>query len=173
MSDKEKPAEGGAAPKKGGFRSVLLLLVISLICGGGGFALPLFMPHLFFEAPPQPAATVAAEEPKHEQVPAFIDFGETVVNMNSERFTRYLKVSIILQVDKLHKEVLMEQVKHHSAILKSWLLSFLADQSLDQIRGAAGQNRLRREILDHFNATLSTDGTDLIDDVLFEEFGVQ
>jgi flagellar basal body-associated protein FliL len=44
---------------------------------------------------------------------------------------------------------------------------------MDQIRGAAGQNRIRRQIQDHMNTTLFDDGYDHIHDVLFEEFNVQ
>jgi flagellar basal body-associated protein FliL len=44
---------------------------------------------------------------------------------------------------------------------------------MEDLRGAAGQNRLRREIQDHFNTVLFEDGYDRIREVLFEEFNVQ
>ena len=45
--------------------------------------------------------------------------------------------------------------------------------SMDDVRGAAGQNRLRREIQNEFNANLYPDGDDRILDILFEEFSIQ
>jgi flagellar basal body-associated protein FliL len=45
--------------------------------------------------------------------------------------------------------------------------------SMEDIRGAAGQNRLRREIHDQFNLVMFPDTEGEIKDVLFEEFNVQ
>ena len=49
----------------------------------------------------------------------------------------------------------------------------IRDRSLEEVKGAAGANRLRREIQDQFNTQLFADGADTIQDVLFEEFVIQ
>ncbi len=49
----------------------------------------------------------------------------------------------------------------------------MSDKGLQEVSGAGGVNRLRREIQDQFNALLYQDGSDKIRDVLFEEFVVQ
>ena len=49
----------------------------------------------------------------------------------------------------------------------------ISDQVAHEVSGKAAQNRLRREIRDEFNAKLFPDGSDQINDVLFEEFVVQ
>ena len=59
------------------------------------------------------------------------------------------------------------------AILQNWLLSHLSEQTVDGTRGAAGQERLRAEIKDHFNAVLFDEGDAAIEDVLFQKFAVQ
>lgn len=105
--------------------------------------------------------------------PAFINFGEVVVNLNSDRFNRYLRVSLTIQVKSQNQAALEHALDKHKAIVKNWLLSFLSDQGIDEIRGAAGQNRLRREIQNQMNAFLCPDGVDLIDDILFGDFSVQ
>jgi flagellar basal body-associated protein FliL len=139
------------------------------VCGGAGFAVPLLMPHLFA---PKETEEVSTAEPS-EPVPAFVKFGDVVVNLNSDRFNRYLRVNITMQVDESEKHELEERLKKQKAVLKSWLLSYLSDHGMEEIRGAAGQNRLRREIQNQFNASLCPDGFDLIDNILFEEFSVQ
>ena len=108
-----------------------------------------------------------------EQLPAFVPFGETVVNLDEGRLNRYLRVSITMQVDQDQADEITKDVEKHRAILKSWLLSYLSDKGMDEIRGAAGQNRLRREIQDHFNSVLSSDTPDRVHDILFEEFNIQ
>ena len=53
------------------------------------------------------------------------------------------------------------------------MVAYLSDVSVDDVRGTAGQNRLRRDIQDHINTTLFEDGIDRVQDILFEEFTVQ
>jgi flagellar basal body-associated protein FliL len=49
----------------------------------------------------------------------------------------------------------------------------LSDQSLQEVSGKAGVNRVRREIREQFNAMLWPDGSEYIQDILFDEFVVQ
>ena len=95
------------------------------------------------------------------------------MNIAEGRLNRYLRINITLQVDEEQLTDLTETVEKRRAILKSWLLSYLSDRTMDEIRGAAGQNRLRRQILEQFNAVLSDKDGDVIDDILFEEFNIQ
>jgi flagellar basal body-associated protein FliL len=115
--------------------------------------------------------------PKHEESlePSFVPFGEVVVNVNEGRMNRYLRMRITLQTSggPEKEAALITHVEKKKAIMTSWLLGHLADMSMEDIRGAAGQNRLRREIHDQFNWILFPDGEHAIEDVLFEEFNVQ
>jgi flagellar basal body-associated protein FliL len=155
-------------PKRNRMLTILLVLVAGGTCGAAGFAVPLLAPQAF-RPEPQPAESTAAAEGR----PAFVPFGETVVNLNSERFNRYLRVSITLQVYEADLEKVTPLLEKNKALLKSWLISYLSDKNMEEVRGSAGQNRLRREIHQHFNAVLFQDGYDRIRDVLFEEFNVQ
>lgn len=161
------------SPGKGG---KIAFLVIGLAAGGAGFAAPYFLP-----ANLRPGAHAAATETELEDhagetgeaKPAYIDFGDAVVNLDEGRLNRYLRLTLTLQVDELQKDEVETKVEAHRAVLKSWLLSYLSDKDMEQIRGAAGQNRLRREIQDHFNSVLFPDGYDRIHEVLFQEFNIQ
>jgi flagellar FliL protein len=120
------------------------------------------------------AFTMAKEEDT-----IFLPFGEpgkdqsVVVNLDEGRMSRYLRVAITLQIPKSQEETFKKQIEAKKIVLRNWLLSKISDLDLDDIRGAAGQNRLRREIREQFNAVLCPDGYDQIYDVLFEEFNVQ
>jgi flagellar basal body-associated protein FliL len=78
-----------------------------------------------------------------------------------------------MQIPMSVEEDFKKRVEAKRILLRNWLLSKISDLDLEDIRGAAGQNRLRREIRDHFNSVLCPDGYDQIYDVLFEEFNVQ
>lgn len=115
----------------------------------------------------------------NEEETVFLPFGtpgkdqEVVVNLDEGRMSRYLRVAITLQVPKSQELSFQTKVEAKKILLRNWLLSKISDLDLEAIRGAAGQNRLRREIRDHFNSVLCPDGYDQIYDVLFEEFNVQ
>ena len=100
-------------------------------------------------------------------------FGEVVANIAEGRMSRYLRVNITLQVDGDAEETVTADVETRGAILRNWLLGYLSNLQIEDIRGQTGQNRIRREVQNHFNEILSPDGTDVIHDVLFEEFQVQ
>lgn len=105
--------------------------------------------------------------------PAFIKVNEIVVNLNEGRLNRYLDVLIVLQVTASRRDEVSVRFEAKQAILQNWLLSHMSEQTLDSLRGAAGQERLRTEIKDHFNATLFEGEDPAIEDVLFQKFAVQ
>lgn len=167
--------EDAKVVKAGGSGGKLAFLVVGLAAGAAGFAAPYFLPANM--RPGSHAAEPAAEEAHPpetaEAQPAYIDFGDTVVNLDEGRLNRYLRITLTLQVDELQKDEVEDKVEANRAVLKSWLLSYLSDKDMEEIRGAAGQNRLRREIQDHFNSVLFPDGFDRIHEVLFQEFNIQ
>ena len=160
-------AEEVVAQKPSWKAGVLASAITGLVAGALGFSVPLLFPSLVGFANTSQEVTTAQ--------PAFVQFGSVVVNLNEGRLNRYLRVSITLEVAGGEEvaNALAEQVAAKRSVLVDWLLSYLADMSMDSIRGAAGQNRLRREIQDHFNWVLYPEGKGQIDDVLFEEFNIQ
>lgn len=169
MAEQNENETAEAPPQKGGKGGLIVGLAIAVVMAGVGFAIPFVFPSLFVDGEEAPVHV----KQENDQPPAFVAFDETVVNLNSDRLNRYLRIGITLQVNADDEELVNEQLTIKKAILRSWLITHLADISMEDIRGAAGQNRLRREIQDHFNTTLFDDGYDRIRDVLFEEFNVQ
>lgn len=172
MSDKAAAAPEAEVEKKPGMIKMLLIpLVVGVLCAGLGFSIPMLFPSLLGgdshheeeEAPPPPE-------------PRFVPFGNVTVNLNEQRMNRYLRLKIMLQVivpPEMPDEELTLHVEGKKAMMTSWLIGYLADLQMEDIRGAAGQNRLRREMHDTFNAMLFPEQEGQVEDVLFEEFNVQ
>ncbi|MBL8812781.1 MAG: flagellar basal body-associated FliL family protein [Planctomycetaceae bacterium] len=200
MSDHKKeehpPAEGQDKPSGG---SIVPWIAVGVISAGLGTAVPFLLSSQSHaatgekeeggESAEHGTATEgdshkstkrvkAFELPKEEET-VFLPFGEpdkdqeVVVNLDEGRMSRYLRIAITMQIPKSKEEDLKKRVDAKKIVLRNWLLSKISDLNLDDIRGAAGQNRLRREIRDYFNSVLCPDGYDQIYDVLFEEFNVQ
>ena len=159
-----------AEEKSGGILSLVLWLMVIVVAIAGGFATPFAVDHF--------SANAETSEPSdssrdNDEPPALVEFGEVVVNLNESRLNRYLRLNISLLVDQSVKDAVAASVKENQPILKSWLLSYLADKGMDDIRGATGQNRLRREIQSHFNSVMYPGAEPLIRNVLFQEFNIQ
>lgn len=169
------PGESAGGSPKG---SVLPWILVGVLSVGAGSAAPLLMPAVATTDNEPAKSRPDYELPKEEET-VFIPFGErgkdqsVVVNLNDGRMTRYLRIAVALQVPKSKELQIIPLLEGKEVLLRNWLLSLISDKSLDEIRGAAGQNRMRREIRDHFNDVLFPDGLDQIYDVLFEEFNVQ
>ncbi len=174
MADEKETTEADtdaeAKPAKGG---VLPWILVTLLCGGGGVAIPFFLPTKADDPLDEIVEPTPYELPPPEET-AFVPFGDAVVgNLNETALTRYLRVGVSLQVAKDKELEITKKIAEKRTLLKNWLLNQISDKSLDEIRGASGQNKLRREIRDQFNSVLFPDGYDRIYDVLFDEYAVQ
>lgn len=174
MADAPEQAADGEEEKPKGKMGLVIVSVLVMVSGAAGYAVPTMMGGGGKQAEEEPEEnTLDVEMPEPSGKPAFISFGETVANLNDGRMTRYLRLGITLQVDEAQMAAIEQLHEKRKAVLRNWLLSHISDKSMDDIRGKAGQNRLRREIHEHFNIVLFPDGIDRIEDVLFEEFNVQ
>lgn len=181
MAKPDKTDTDSSDPPASGSRlkSFLVMGIIGLVSAAAGFALPQLMsggastnkPDESHEQKHEPTPAAKHEGSGNEQ--AFVPFGEVVVNLAEERLTRYLRVNLTLLVEGANEPSVKEAVEKNKTILKNWLISYLSDKSLEEVRGAAGVNRSRREIQDHFNGLLFPNDSEKIRDVLFEEFTVQ
>jgi len=200
MSEHSKPEAGQAEgqPKPSGSGGIVPWIAVGVISAGLGSAMPFLLAgqshagadedsdssdqHPSGKSLPRVSNTEKRVRtftlPKEEET-VFLPFGtpgkdqEVVVNLDEGRMSRYLRVAVTLQVPKSQELSFKTKVDAKKILLRNWLLSKISDLDLEDIRGAAGQNRLRREIRDHFNSVLCPDGYDQIYDVLFEEFNVQ
>lgn len=169
----DKAAEGAGS----GGRGKIGWIITAVVAGGLGAVVPYVLPDSM-----KPGSSHAAETDAHEEappspavvsMPAYIDFDQVVVNLDEGRLNRYLQVKFSLQVTEKEKDEVTAKVTANKVVLQNWLLSYLSDQNMEDIRGAIGQNRLRREIRDQFNTLLFPDGYDRIEQIHFQQFVVQ
>ena len=170
MATPHATAPANAAAPKGKKSIVILLLVCAVLAVGAGVAIPIFiLPMMHADG----GAKSSESKFKPTGKRAYVPFGDVVVNLNEEKLHRFLRIKLLLVVDEGYEKSLIEQVQKIKPELKNWLIAFLSDKSLNDVTGAAGVNRLRREIWGKFNGEMFPDGSEHIQDVIFEEFNIQ
>ena len=174
MADNEANEE---TEKKGGFLGKLIVWGVVFVLGAGtGAAVPIFTGLGVANAEPVDARTVELELmdiPEADETIGFVEFEEVVANINDPSSTRFTNLTVSLQVSGTQQDAIAKLVEEKNAMLRSWLIGHLRDKNLEQLRGGAGINLLRREIFDKFNEMLFTDGIERITDVLVVDFKVQ
>ena len=150
--------------KSGLLMAIAIPAIVGLISGSAGFAACAFLPGML---------SGDGEEVVEAVPPAFHEFGEVVANLNEGELARYLRLKITLQIPGEKETELNETITKQHAVLRSWLISYISDKQMADIRGAAGQNALRRDIQNKFNAIIAPDGIEEVQDILFEEFQIQ
>ena len=105
--------------------------------------------------------------------PVFIPFGQLIVNLNVPNQVRYLSIDLTVETDAKFETDVKEAIESQKPRLKTWLISNLADKSVEDIQGRVGVNRMLREIQDNFNSLIFKDGHERIQAVHLEEFHVQ
>jgi flagellar basal body-associated protein FliL len=189
------PVSAKAPPTSDGGRGWILMIAICLVSSVTGFAVPAaflntstaagatsILSYLPLGQHNQRTARAAGRNLSGQSrttpaasdgQPVFVPFGDVVVNLAEERLTRHLRATLALQVDPVNEELVRKSVDRKKTILKNWLIAYLSDKELEEVRGAIGVNQARREIQEQFNRLLFANGKGLIQEVLFEEFTVQ
>ncbi|NND95830.1 MAG: hypothetical protein HKN47_00705, partial [Pirellulaceae bacterium] len=162
--------------KSGGLIGKLLVWGVVFALGAGtGVAVPIFV----FPTNVNGGNTTSVSDvprmdiPEPNDKPAFVEFKEVVVNLNDERYSRYVTCNFSLQIAESQLIAIQALVDDQEVVLRNWLIAHLRDKKLEDVRGKLGHNTLRREIHDKFNEMLFTDGIERIQDVLFQDFKVQ
>jgi flagellar basal body-associated protein FliL len=107
---------------------------------------------------------------KHE----FVKFGTAVVNLAEGKLTRYLKVTLVLEVEKKHAGKVKKVMEGNTrSVFQHWLISYLSDLKLEDVKGAQSISRIRSRICEGFNKLLQKNHATTIENVLFREFSVQ
>ena len=116
----------------------------------------------------------AAAAPKGNQHEAFLPFGDMItVNLADGRLNRYLRCKLVVVSEQSSSAQVTEWLDNNKAVLQNWLIAHLSDKQLKDVTGRASINRIRREILEHFNNALKPEGQEPLRDILFVEFVVQ
>jgi flagellar FliL protein len=172
---REKEATGGApARAKRGVMTWVVAAVIGLVSAGAGFAVPQMLSGGTAESADDSAHAAKAPKKEHHELGlACVPFGEVVANLDDNRMMRYVRAKFSLSVDKKDSQAVQHVVEQNKTVLKNWLIGYLQNKQVEEVRGTEGFNRVRREIQERFNQVLFPDGEEMIKEILFEEFNVQ
>lgn len=162
-----KVAERTTSAARGGRRlkDVLIWCIVGLIAVAGGLAVPLF----FWPNKDKPNPQ---DDEKLTRETTLVDFGEVITNLKEEKSTRFVKIKIMMEIAG-PEQATNQLVEKNKIRLKSWLIDHLADQTVKDLEGKAGHERLRREIIEKFNEILYEDGSERVRHVYFADFMIQ
>jgi flagellar basal body-associated protein FliL len=166
-----KPTESeGAAKKKILMFGVMLLVTIGLGVGGGMVTAKLL--HGGSSPTTKKSPTSKPAESDDEQMMS-VKLDPIVANLNEPKMQRYINVVIILGMTKENHPHVSELMGKRKEEVRSGLVTYLSNLSMEEVRGASNVSRIRREILDLLNEQLFPNQKPQISRVLFAEFQVQ
>lgn len=104
----------------------------------------------------------------------YYDLEPAVVNLNEPGVTRYVRVGLTLEISSTMGEkdgtAFLDQKK---PLLKHWLTLFLANQTIEDMRGEKNLLRLQAQISDAFNKGLFPGTKPRVKRILFKELSIQ
>ncbi len=187
-TDAEDTGGGDAPPGK---RRLFFILCagVALAAGGAGYAVAVITagPQALWPASAEagetqtPAeGTEASDDALPDPKPAeetenyaYKDLEPITVNLDEPRLARYVHATVTLGILEEDFAKASADIDAETRVLRDWLTVYLTSLTLDDVRGPANLNRIRREILDAFNQELWPEGKPLIRKILFKEFAVK
>lgn len=159
----------------------LIPVVTVALCAGGGFVVG-----RLFGTRGQ-AQNVAASEAPTTAAPAlppvnaaatgsswYYDLEPVVANLNEPGVTRYVRITLTLEVgDRLSEKDGTPFLAQRKPLLKNWLTLFVANLTLEDIRGERNLRSVQSQIADTFNQGLFPNAPPCIKRVLFKELSIQ
>jgi flagellar basal body-associated protein FliL len=172
----EETAKKGAMSK---LMPWLLPALALIVCAGAGFAVS----RLFGTR--GAAQNVSASEtastdllpPMDEADPGevwYYDLEPVVANLNEPGVTRYVRVTLTLEVGNgMAEEDGLPFLQQRTPLLKNWLTLFLSNQTTEDIRGEHNLRQVQAQIAETFNQGLFPNAKPCVKRVLFKELSIQ
>jgi flagellar basal body-associated protein FliL len=118
--------------------------------------------------------SAAEDGATHTNAGWFYELEPVVVNLNEPGVTRYVRISLTLEVASSwvqeEAKLVLDQKK---PLLKHWLTLYLSNQTIEDTRGKTNLVRMQSNISDIFNEGLFPNSQPRIMNVLFKEFAIQ
>jgi flagellar basal body-associated protein FliL len=174
---------GEKPPKKGAMAKLMVYLVPALaliVCGGAGFAVS----RLFGTGGAAQNVAAAEETAANAALPAmdgadpgdvwYYDLEPVVANLNEPGVTRYVRVTLTLEIGNgMAEDDGMAFLEQRTPLLKNWLTLFLSNQTTENIRGEQNLRQVQAQIAETFNQGLFPNAKPCIKRVLFKELSIQ
>ncbi len=184
MADQEGiENQQNAGPDKKSKRGILTWVVPALVvvlCASAGFVVG----RLFGTRGGAKTASAAQQAASLETQPDlnaegdgkswYYDMEPVVANLNEPGVSRYVRVGLTLEMDKsMEQKAGAAFLDEKKPLLKHWLMLYLSNQTLEDIRGEKRLRHVQAQISDLFNQSLFPDGKAYIKRVLFKELSIQ
>ena len=185
-NEKHKDSEREAAKpqaKPAGILPWLIPTVVVVLFAAGGF---LVGRSFGTRGQAQNAAGAEANRPPESTLPRepdlkagtgqswYYDLDPVVVNLNDPGVTRYVRISLTLEVssamDEKEGKPFLDQKR---PLMKHWLTLFLSNQTIEDARGEKNLMRMQTQISDTLNNGLFPGSKPRIKSILFKEFAIQ
>ncbi|WP_293446463.1 flagellar basal body-associated FliL family protein [Persephonella sp.] len=153
----------------GGKKKLLILLVVLLLLlgGGGGAAYKFLVLDKQNEKQEDKAQKIQEEIRNVENIGIMFEVGTFVVNLADRDADRYLKVTVILEIEN---EQVKQEVEKRLPQIKDSITTLLFTKTSRELKTAEGVERLKEEILRRVNAILPLGG---VKNVYFTDFVIQ
>ena len=174
-------ADALADGETGGGKGILLRLLmpvgIVVLSAGAGYLATRFAGARASTSPSQAAAGQESPAPAKGQDSndeyTYFDLQPIIVNLNEPRLARYIRATLTLVIRKDDYKTAANTIEEKLPALRGWLILYLSDCSLAEVRGAANLNRILRDIQDSLNDRLWPNDRPLIARVEYKEWAVQ
>jgi len=170
---------GGGDDHAGG-GGVMLWIVLGAVMAlgaGGGFVVSRFIGAGSSTASAGEAAPPASQPPDRAPVQegelAYLPVPSVIANLNEERLSRNLKVTISLAVDARDEGEVRKLIEKRMVEVTDWLNIYLAGCTLEDVRGPKNLRRIQREIAENLNNRFWPEQKPRIEKVLLKEWHVQ
>jgi len=161
--------------KKSGGNMVLILIVVLLVVllVGGGLAAFFLMGSDEEMAPQQTMQTTKAKKSSSKRSTDYLTIGpmypmsQFIVNLLSEGGSKYLKVSLDIELDTLELAAEMDLKK---SLIRDIVIRSLSSKTFEEVSTMKGKDRLKDEVVSKINDVLA-DGQ--VKNIFFTDFVVQ
>ncbi len=156
--------------EKGGKKKliIIIVLVLLLLAGGGAAAYKFLVLDKQQEQQKEKKAEKIVEEIKNvEDLGVQFDVGTFIVNLQDKDADRYLKITIVLDVQD---EQIKAELEKRLPQVKDAITTLLFTKTSSELRTAEGIEELKEEILKRVNAILPIGG---VKNVYFTDFVIQ
>jgi flagellar FliL protein len=163
MSD--EPVKPAAAPPTGAKTSKIVLMLLVLNLGASGFGT-----FKAVTAKPHPAPPSEAKRETNDKIEVtgpVIALDPFVVNLDEPGQSRYLKVTMQLELIKAEAQTVIEKNKQ---VIRDAVLSYLSGLKLADTLGVAAKDKLRTDVMKKLEEIV---GEHQVRRMFFQEFVVQ
>ena len=169
MAEENKEQEQEQEEGKGGKKKLILIAVIALLLiGGGGAAYKFLVLDKKAEEEKQPNTEQIEKEVKNiENLGIMFEVGTFVVNLADKDADRYLKVTVVLEIEN---EQVKQEVEKRLPQIKDAITTLLFTKTSKELKTIDGIEKLKEEIIKRVNALLPLGG---VKNVYFTDFVIQ